>query len=326
MSMVKDIIIRNYRFGEEEEIINLWNASLPLDRISRSIFVRKILIDPNFDPSGLIIAEDAKTNTLVGFIYVITRKIPVDADGPLDPDKAWIVAFGVSSIEWFDKGVGQMLLDAAEKYAKVNDRHTIIVSGYSPNYFIQGIDPEKYPEQLILFQANGYQCTEESVSMGIELKNYKASDDILALKRELEDKGFKFDYLKIEYIIPLFRYIKKYHGPGWVRLVRYLLNHTDDWERVSVVTYNGEVIGFNRFSDPDTSVERFGPFGVNPDFRGRGIGKVLLSHCLETMKSKGICYAWFQWTDENSAAGIIYKKAGFKVLRRYHTMQKTLKD
>jgi GNAT superfamily N-acetyltransferase len=317
-------LIRSYNSGEEGNIIKLWNASLPHDQICQGVFNRKILLDPNFDPAGLIIAEEIKTQELIGFIYCITRKLPVDADGPLEPEKGWIPAMGVRNREWMNVGVGQALMEAAETYFKGKERQMIIASSYSPNYFFQGIDRDNYPANYTLFEVNGYKCIEESVSMGIDLYSYVTPDSVLEKERELEREGYKFCYLRVDQVISLFKYIKQYHSPGWVRLVRVLLHSTDDWERVSVVTYCDEVVGFNRFSDPDLVIERFGPFGVKPDLRGKGIGKVLLARCLDTMKRKGVHFAWFQWTNENSAADTIYKKAGFRVIRRYFTMMKDL--
>ncbi len=68
--------------------------------------------------------------------------------------------------------------------------------------------------------------------------------------------------------------------------------------------------------------ERFGPFGVAASHRGRGIGLVLLSCCLERMKAKGYHNAWFMWGGERNSH--LYKRVGFVETRRYEVMKKEL--
>ncbi|MCL2424718.1 MAG: GNAT family N-acetyltransferase [Oscillospiraceae bacterium] len=50
-----------------------------------------------------------------------------------------------------------------------------------------------------------------------------------------------------------------------------------------------EIIGFACYDS--TALGFFGPTGVSPQLRGKGIGKALLGKCLEAMKEKGYGYA-----------------------------------
>ncbi|MCY4538484.1 MAG: GNAT family N-acetyltransferase, partial [Chloroflexi bacterium] len=63
-------------------------------------------------------------------------------------------------------------------------------------------------------------------------------------------------------------------------------------------------------------------FGVHPDCRNRGIGRMLLFKCLEMMSAKHVFYAYFLWTDEDAAR--LYSLAGFKRRREFAVMRKTL--
>jgi GNAT superfamily N-acetyltransferase len=68
--------------------------------------------------------------------------------------------------------------------------------------------------------------------------------------------------------------------------------------------------------------ERFGPFGVREDYRGRGIGLVLLCRCLERMKGKGYHHAWFLWAGERAAH--LYARVGFHEARRFSVLKREL--
>ncbi|MEG2429579.1 MAG: GNAT family N-acetyltransferase [Oscillospiraceae bacterium] len=56
-----------------------------------------------------------------------------------------------------------------------------------------------------------------------------------------------------------------------------------------IATKDNKVIGFGCYDA--TGKAFFGPTGVNPDFRGKGIGKVLLIKCLVSMWEMGYAYA-----------------------------------
>ena len=62
---------RAYRPGDEDAITTLWNACLPGDPMTRLRF-RNLVLDPNFDPQGLRIAE--QEGCIVGVLYAVRRR------------------------------------------------------------------------------------------------------------------------------------------------------------------------------------------------------------------------------------------------------------
>lgn len=315
--------LRTFRGGDEHNIIALWNSAMPSDVIGQRTFLRKVLLDPNFDSRGLIVAESAEGQLLVGFILAMVRKTPIDAGENLDPDKGWISAVGVSP-SWRRRGVARALLQAAETFIQGQGRQAVIVSSYTPGYFWPGIDTDKYAEAISLFKGAGYVHLDDAVAMDIDLVPYEIPRNVMEIESRLRAEGFRFEYLTLGSVAPLLDFVRVHFSPGWVGRVRQLLLSTTDWERVIVSKLNEQVVGYCQFGDPDGVLERFGPFGVRPDMQGKGLGKVLLSRCLETMKKQGLHTAWFLWSEEHSPAGKLYKKTGFKFSRRFHIMQKNL--
>ncbi|MDQ3655231.1 MAG: GNAT family N-acetyltransferase, partial [Chloroflexota bacterium] len=80
---------------------------------------------------------------------------------------------------------------------------------------------------------------------------------------------------------------------------------------------HGRIIGYAQ-----SRGERFGPFGVDETYRGRGIGAVLLSTTLLAMRARGFHCAWFLWTSDRAAK--LYREHGFEEVRRFQLMAKAL--
>jgi ribosomal protein S18 acetylase RimI-like enzyme len=79
-SEAKEMVeVRGYRSSDEAQLLSLWNAALPYDLIDRRTFHRKVLLDPNFDPDWLLVADaDGK---LVGFCLCLIRRVPMEKVG-----------------------------------------------------------------------------------------------------------------------------------------------------------------------------------------------------------------------------------------------------
>ena len=116
-------------------------------------------------------------------------------------------------------------------------------------------------------------------------------------------------------------FLIEHFGWDWYRHAQsYLLEYFgDSSQRICflVARLKGEIVGFCQQKD-----ERFGPFGVREDCRGRGIGRLLLFKCLEKMRAKHIFFSYFLWTDEKAAR--LYATAGFERRREFAVMRKIL--
>ena len=90
--MASPIAIRPYRGADEAALLELWNETLARDHIDATRFRTQVLLDANFDPTGLLLAE--VEGQLAGFVLSIVRQTPLFLQG-LEPELAWITAFGV---------------------------------------------------------------------------------------------------------------------------------------------------------------------------------------------------------------------------------------
>src|SRR5512136_103142 len=119
-----ETMIRSYRGTDEAALIELWNAAMTHDRLNASTFRTRVLLDANFNPEGLLVAE--AEGELRGFVLSIARQVPLFLQG-LEPELGWITAFGVHPDYW-RRGIGQRLLDAALARLAWLGRRRVLIS------------------------------------------------------------------------------------------------------------------------------------------------------------------------------------------------------
>lgn len=309
------VSIRPYAGEDEPHLIALWNAAMTHDRIDPSVFRTKVLLDPNFNPNGLLVAEDG--GELRGFVLSLVRQVPLFLQG-LEPDQGWITAFGVHP-EHRRRGIGRRLFDAALARMADLGRKQVAISPYTPNYFIPGVDVDAYPAAIEFLKATGWETTSTPISMRSELTGFQIPAEILDLEQRLQrEQGISVRPVESKDLPQLMPFLVENFGWDWFRFAQeYLLElYGPGSDQICfLVAYQGDrIVGYCQ-----QRRERFGPFGVAEAMRSHGIGRVLLFRCLQTMLAKGFHCAWFLWTGEDAAR--LYAKAGFHKVRQFAVMQ-----
>lgn len=315
------VAIRTYRGGDEAGIVRAWNRAMPQDPIDLGRWVRMVLCDANFDPGGLWVAEAA--GEIAGFCYAVRRRVPLWGDD-LEPERGWITAFAVAP-EWQGRGVGRALVDRAERFLRAEGRKEVLVSPYAPNYFWPGVDPGAYPRAVGFLERRGYQTLYEPVAMDKNLVGFFVPEEVRALEAERVQEGYVFCPLSPGRLHEVIAFASEAFNPDWGRAIREAVASGIPYEQcLLAVNAAGRITGFALFGGYDGILERFGPFGVDPAERGKGLGKVLLYRALEAMRARGAHGAWFLWTGEATAAGQLYLKAGFEITRSFKVMKRLL--
>jgi GNAT superfamily N-acetyltransferase len=312
------LTIRPYHGADEAELVALWNATMIYDRITPTVLRTKVLLDANFDPAGLLVAE--VNGALVGFVLALVRQIPLFAND-LEPEQGWITAFGVLP-QMQRRGIGCQLFAAALEWLAMQGRKRVSISPYTPNYFTPGVDIDGYAAALAFLHVTGWQTVAEPLSMRVELTDFQLAPEILALEEQLrQTHGIVVRQLTAADLPQLRPFLVTHFDWEWYRFAQeYLLEFfTTSADQVSpLVAYQGDqLVGYCQHRR-----ERFGPFGIAPALRNYGVGRVMLGHCLQAMRTKGFHCAWFLWTGADGAR--FYTRAGFRVARRFALLQKAL--
>ncbi len=311
------VTVRGYTAADEDGVISAWNAALPGDPIDHATFRRKVLLDPNFDPAWLRLAVEE--DVPVGFCLTLRRRTPLEKVG-LQPDRAWITAFGVVP-ERRGRGVGERLLAEAREAAASEGRERLLIAPYAPNYFVPGVDEALYAEGLAFLLRRGFVVTSRPIAMDANLVRL----DIAPYReRWLRLAAAGIDVRPLEPgEIPLLLGFLEAHMPGdWLLHGREGLRDAArgiaPFDRFVVAVRQGEVLGYCA-----SEGEHFGPFGVRDDCQGQGIGIAVLSRCLAQMRARGLHNAWVLWTSDDNAERV-YGRFGFRETRRFSVLSGAL--
>lgn len=300
-----------------DDVVLLLQQSLPADPISRSLFVRKVLIDPNFAPEGAPVA--VINGQVVGFGLSIARRLPLEDAAP-DWDRGYITLLAVHP-GWQRRGIGYQLLQRMEDYLRSRERKLALVSPYAPNYFTPGVDVKAYEGGLRFFLKHGYQEVYRPISMDCNLLNLRVPEWVQQRERELAREGVLVEHYRPQLIPALFRFLKAEFPGDWQRFAREAIARIEQGDtptRLWIAHEMGEVVGYSHFEG-----ERFGPIGVSQEHRGRGIGQVLMYRTLQSMRLQGLHTAFFMWSDDRTAEKL-YHAAGFVETRRFALLRKEL--
>lgn len=303
--MVSGYEIRSSEAADEAGLLAAWNTAMWADPLDVFRWRSTYLLDPNFSPNECLVAVENETTEIVGFVLGFTDKHGNSAD-------AWIVGFGVVP-EHRRKGIGTALIERLKETWREKGVPTIHVGPYIPSYLTPGVDVNAYADGIAFLKTVGAVEGGRPVSMKVNLTNYKVRDNVAPLTEKLGTEDVKFRPATADDILPLLHFMQE-HFAHWVPDVRRALQGIVRGDAATttlhVATDHGEIIGYAQ-----TDKERFGPFGVNEAYRGRGIGAVLLSRTLVAMRTQGYHSAWFLWTSDRTAK--LYGEHGFEEVRRF---------
>lgn len=313
-------MIRTYQSGDEAGFIAAWNHSMPVDGITSAVFVRRILADENFDPKGVFIAEDA--GQVIGGLTAVVRTVS-HPQVDLNLDDGWITAFFVRP-DQRRQHVGRQLLDAADHFFRQRRRRVISFSAYAPHYFVPGIDRQEYPGGARLLEQSGFKTLYQCAAMDKNLVGFRIPEEVLVQQHEREREGYHIESLTLPYMQATIAFAAREFDPDWARALRGAIKGSFQGRNILIARRDDDIVGFCLYGGYDQVHERFGPFGVAQSMRGTGLGKVLLYRALEQMQHSGLHNAWFLWTNEQDAAGHLYRRAGFSTTRHFDVMVKHL--
>jgi mycothiol synthase len=311
---------RTYQSGDEKQIVMLWNECLPKDPITSVRFRNLVLLDANFDPKGLRLAFNG--DTLIGCVYAVRRLLPMFGTD-LEPDNGWIPFFFVKK-EFRKSKIGATLVNEAVEFLASEGRKNVFFASYAPNYILPGIDEESYPSGYEFLQKQGFEKLYSPVAMDRNLIGFELSDEVVELKSKRELEGYTFSTAEDKDLYEVIQFANHTFNPDWGRAIREGILQGLPMHRIFVARQDSKLVGFCIYGGYEGVAERFGPFGVDPEQQGKGLGKIILHECLHAMRAEGLHGAWFLWTSEKTSAGHLYKKTGFEVTRKFHVMRKTI--
>ena len=302
--------------SDGEELVTLWNRTLPLDTITLDVLESRVLLDPNFRQEGFLLAK--ARGRIIGFVLGIAAHHPTGEDAGLD--RAWITMMAVEA-DHRRLGIGTALVAEAETYFREGGKTSISIASYPPGYFIPGLDVAAHRDAICFLEALGFDRGEESLGMDAPLPLFRAEEWVLEGERRLAEENVIIRPYERADLLPFLSFMEEVMPWDWTRVAREnlkLLTHRlFEPGQIFLAIRDDEIVGYSQHEGA-----HFGPFGVRPEVQGKGIGSILLARTLEAMQRKGYHCAWVLWTGDRAAQ--LYRRFGFTETRRFVTMRKAI--
>lgn len=299
-----------------DSVVALLANSLPAESIDAAKFARHILLDPNFDPAGALVAKG--NNQVIGFAYSAVRKTPLN---DVDATRGYITAIAVDAKNQRN-GIGTKLLTAVEKYIQSRGRSEVMISPYAPAYFTPGVDIAVYPAAVEFFKSHGYGEVNRPISMRCDLTKLTEPPFVSEARKSVASNGISITPFAPFLTRSILEFATREFGSDWEVVYRdtiqQILRNQSAPTRVIVAHRNGEVVAVTHHD-----ADRFGPIGVAAAARHQRIGQILMYETLKAQRAAGHSHAYFLWSDDTTAARL-YSGAGFVEARRFVILRKQL--
>ena len=316
-------VFRHYAPGDGARIADAWTLAAPGDGITPRRFRDLVLLDRNFDPEGLVVAE--ADGRIVGAAYAVRRRVAEQGDD-LERGRGWILFFFVVP-DAQGAGIGRALLTRAMDWLRGHGAEEVVYSGYTPNYVLPGLDADRYPAAFALMSSLGFTTLEKADAMSRSLRGYAMPADERERAERLRAEGWYLGTPQDDDLVPLIALARDAFNADWARAIREGIVAGLPAERIMIARNpDGRVIGWAMHGTYEGVIDRFGPFGVLPQSRGTGLGRLLLHLTLERMVATNAQTAWFLWADEGTPAWNLYQKTGFEVTRTFSILRAPLKQ
>jgi mycothiol synthase len=306
-----------FHSADIEELVGVWNRSLPVDPISAGRLETRVLLDPNFREEFCLVARAGER--MIGFVLGICGE-GVHYPARLAGETAWILSMAVEA-EHRRRGVGPALLAALEGRFREDGRRDVWMASYPTAYIVPGVDERAYPQGMAFFRARGYQVAYRALAMDASLWPPQFPEEASIKEEQLAAEGVTFQAFHSRWLSPFREFLRSQVPWDWERLALRNLRAIDEGgfpaAMFVLAVSEGKVVGYCQYEG-----EHFGPFGVAQGWQGRGIGTVLLARALRSMVQRGLHGAWVLWTGEEAAR--LYARFGFGESRRFAVLHKQI--
>lgn len=342
--------------GEDlPQVFRIWNSSVDAGevlyrRMDADYWHRKFVLDPNYDPAFFLVAEERER--ILGFVCGSAKRIFLPGE-TRETSPGFLTCIFVDSA-FRGRGIGRMLLSGLEDCFRASGKHSLSCSGSNPvnlDWMIPGTpghdhnnapgmdeDCAGYPFLL----ASGFEHPFSEIAMYLDLKEYHPWDGFAETKRRLESEGVYFGpydaRLGYDYDGMCDRVASEY----WREVLRseiacHLENRPNTDVRfipdgkvpsgprpIWMAAFGGRIVA--QVGPVDVQESGRGFFtGIctDPLFERRGIASVLFNLLMQEFIAKGALFSSI-FTGDTNHAQKIYRRAGFRVVRRWAVMQKEL--
>ena len=297
-------------------VLEAWNATLKHDRLTEQRFRNVMLEDPNYEPEGVLIAED-DAGAVLGFSACVVRRDLEGKDGgggEHNYDRGFLKGFfAVSGRE--GSAAARELLSRAEAFSAGAGKRFVTVTIYDGPYVYPGIDV-RYERLRRILARNGYQDFSTIECVAADLRSPKVDRMLEEVRATIPSEITITTW--DPFMLPAFRkFVEEGNMPGWFP-TGWESKYAEP-EQTTLILRNGdEILAWARFH-PHQPRAGFGPIFVLDRGRGKSYGAVLLLESMVRARKMGSRTMLAQWANTG-----FYVRYGWNIVRRFAVLRKEL--
>jgi ribosomal protein S18 acetylase RimI-like enzyme len=302
--------VRPLRADDVPQVAALWNEAAQAEGHTGQLLseaeLEALTEDENFLPSGAVVAEE--DGRLLGFGMGYVQRTDARREGGVALMPGRLAGIAVRPERWRE-GIGRRLLIAVEDALRSEGKSEAGLEVFrQPLLLARRLYLDSGPYRFFL--ACGYQPVGHELVVRNDLHSFELRNEIKRRRERLEAEGVQFRFSQASERADLLDFMARHFPGGWHASIE-RATASDPPARVMIATLHGQILGFmGPFSPPrDDGRASFGSPGVAAEFRGRGIGKVLINLGLDELKRAGGSYAEYS-TGVTNTARFIYFDSG----------------
>jgi mycothiol synthase len=302
--------LRELKRNDLKEVRALANHCMKRDTITDASLDRITFDDPNFSPELTAVALEG--NEIIGCMVGVRRTRSPEESVEVQKDVGWIKLFFVSETHR-RKAIASRMLSELEGRFRSNGAERIRIADFAGWTLFSGVDL-MYQEAVGFLVSRGFQKAEEAIDYEIDLLDFYVPKIVAEAKLE----GATVRKAELSERERFTRWAAEMFSPFWGFEVSETFKF--DPPKLWIGEQAGKILGFSVYGALEP--HWFGPIGVDPDSRKRGLGSVLLFNSLASMREEGQRIAVIPWTEHL----FFYSQVpGVKRVRHYWIMEKQLK-
>jgi len=267
-----------------------------------------------FDDDGCRVAKD-EAGTIRGFALAQLKKNTPDA---------FLMTLFVDP-DFRGRGIGGSLLERIELFSRKNQKTRLKLGPGVSNYFTLGAEEDS--SAFRFFTARGFQEDAElgyrPIWMQSDPRQWRLPTLVENINQRLNGEG-----IQVRISVPgdaeaLLMFLEK-SFPDWHRELMAPALSKNKAVPVSITVKDSRVIAFTGPVYVDLQAAgTLGAVGVDPEFRGRGIARVVFNRACQWWKENGATAAHL-WTGVGNPAVKVYEEAGLRICKTYVPLVKNL--
>jgi len=264
-------MIRELRKEDIKAITDICVKGMEYDYLNEDLVREKTIEASDYEPELGIVYE--KEGKVVGFAQC--------AYGPRRGDIWGYIRLLVVHPTYRQQGIGSALLKECEERLAKKDVALISIMDAIPNYLTPGLD-YRYTEAFCFLSKHGYEKVGENINLICDVSPDKF--DVTEDLRRLEKEGFTIRRAEPDDKEEVLRFIRSEFALWEGEVKEFFRN---DPISLHICLRGEEVVGFSGYDGNNKNTGWFGPMGVLPECRGKGIGALLCKLCLRDIALQG---------------------------------------